>query len=67
MSKGQWNTNKFPKMKQDLLDKLNIQNILVDDHTEVDLHQILKEIREMRLMLGERDRISQSISTYSSD
>ncbi|GES86118.1 hypothetical protein GLOIN_2v1874127 [Rhizophagus clarus] len=46
ISKGEWNTKEFPKLKEDLLDKLNIQPV-----DEVSLRNLLEEIQKMQSKL----------------
>jgi hypothetical protein len=46
ISKGEWNTKEFSKLKEDLLIKLNIQPV-----DEVSLRNLLEEIQKMQSKL----------------
>jgi len=41
INEGEWNTNEFSELKQDLLEKLNIQHNVLNPDDESALRQIL--------------------------
>uniref|UniRef100_U9TU87 Ion transport domain-containing protein n=1 Tax=Rhizophagus irregularis (strain DAOM 181602 / DAOM 197198 / MUCL 43194) TaxID=747089 RepID=U9TU87_RHIID len=51
INEGEWNTDEFLELKQDLLNRLNIQHNPVDETT---LKNILEEIRDLRSKLSQQ-------------
>ncbi|PKY57911.1 hypothetical protein RhiirA4_549853 [Rhizophagus irregularis] len=51
INEGEWNTGEFSELKQDLLNKINIQHNPVDETT---LKNILEEIRDLRSKLSQQ-------------
>ncbi|PKK76704.1 hypothetical protein RhiirC2_844957 [Rhizophagus irregularis] len=51
INEGEWNTGEFSELKQDLLNRLNIQHNPVDETT---LKNILEEIRDLRSKLSQQ-------------
>ncbi|GBC19313.2 hypothetical protein GLOIN_2v1881126 [Rhizophagus irregularis DAOM 181602=DAOM 197198] len=51
INEGEWNTGEFLELKQDLLNRLNIQHNPVDETT---LKNILEEIRDLRSKLSQQ-------------